>query len=85
MSKIRKFRVVTNREHFRVQKQRKFLGIKWWEFDKPDMLFANFSNAQQLVSNHENAERSLEEMRLSKKEELKKMRKDLWRPVEKEN
>ena len=89
MSKRRKYRIVTNGEFFRVQKQRRFLGIKWWKYIGDSVPFINLSGAQQSMKNYENGDRCLEEIRLSQKEARKnarkKLRKNPWKPVKEEN
>lgn len=89
MSKKRKYRIVTNGEFFRIQKQKKFLGIKWWKFIKNGMPFIKFSNAQQSMKNNEKREEFLKEIRSEQKAARKRARKSslkkAWKPVEKEN
>lgn len=89
MYKEKKYRIVTDGKYFRIQKQRRFLGIKWWKFDENDIAFIHFSNVKQMMENYKDRERCLKEV-LSKQKEArkkirKKTRKKLWKPIKKEN
>jgi len=81
---MKKYRIVTNGERFRIQKLRRFLYIKWWgrpSERKLEGAFYRLWDAERSLEEHSEAKRFLKHQKVKDKEG----RRGPWKPIEKEN